>query len=317
MSNFNLSLLLTEFNTTNIHNVSLDTNNVNDCDYSIHLINTNVKKIDDLIASLQTLKDENTELLIRVNKKKTEFEKNTCKTISELISKINNEHQIAILERIKTNFEDSKIYLNNYQPNTDTSAKLRDLIGTVFVFGTFNEKKQSREQYEIKIYNILEGSKQKNMFWCSCADHKFNSTKKNIMCKHICFLICKIGKFLKPEIFQTKKLSQDDLAILLTKLESTGDIWKDLNLTKISNTINIDFFKQFTKEVNDCCPICFDDLNEDNKPELVSCPTCKNYIHSDCISVWLEQKTNCVLCKSDIWKHYKPLLNNRTLNINV
>jgi hypothetical protein len=241
--------------------------------------------------------------LLKIKKKQLEEAKkknNGCKTIDELCGKVTNPNQVTILNRIITDKEYSKIYLSGYEVNTETTGKKKDLIGTVKVLGTFNEKKQSREEYDIKLYK----TDPKGMFWCSCADHKFNSTKKNIVCKHICFLICKIAKVLKPDVFENKKFNDEDLALLLAKLTSTGDIWKDQTIAKILDKITLDTFKQFIKAIDDCCPVCFNDLTDDDKPQLLACPTCKNYIHSECADIWLEQKTCCAWCKSNYWEYY-------------
>ena len=231
--------------------------------------------------------------------------KGTCKSIDELCGKVDNPNQVTILHRIVTDKEYSKIYLSGYEPNTDVKGKKADLIGTVKVLGTYNEKKQCREEYDIKLYK----SDPKGMFWCSCADHKFNSTKKNIVCKHICFLICKIAKVLKPEVFENKKFSDQDLATLLAKLtaKGDGDIWSDKTVAKILGKITLETFKQFVKAIEDCCPVCFNDLEDADKPNLLACPTCKNYIHGECADIWLEQKQTCAMCKSDFWKHYNKV----------
>jgi hypothetical protein len=228
-----------------------------------------------------------------------------CKTIPDMIKVIDNQDQVTILNRIVTDKEYSKIYLSGYEPNTDTSAKKKDIIGTVKVFGTFNQKKQTREEYEIKIFK----ENTKGMFWCSCADHKFNSAKKNIVCKHICFIICKIAKVLKPEVFQNKKLSDEDLALLLAKLSSNEGIWQDQDIAKIFKKITLETFKQFIKAIEDCCPVCFNDLTEADKPNLLACPSCKNYIHAECADIWMEQKNTCVLCKSKFWENYPKVKN--------
>lgn len=255
------------------------------------------------------IKQEMEILLVNLeNEKKEELKKEInkeCKTIHELCTKINNNDQINILNRIVTDKEYSKIYLSGYEANTDTSAKKKDIIGTVKVFGTFNVKKQNREEYEIKIFK----ENPKGMFWCSCADHKFNSAKKNIVCKHICFLICKIAKVLKPDVFQNKKLSDEDLALLLAKLSSNEGVWQDQDIAKIFKKITLETFKQFVKAIEDCCPVCFNDLTEADKPELLACPSCKNYIHAECADIWMEQKNTCVLCKSKFWENYPKVKN--------
>lgn len=253
------------------------------------------EKIVQFIGKIEPKKTQ----LIEIEKQKNS-NKTNCKNLNELCEKVSNPNQVTILNRIITDKEYSKIYLSGYEPNSETTSKKKDLIGTVKVLGTFNEKKQCREEYEIRLFK----SDPKGMFWCSCADHKFNSTKKNIVCKHICFLICKIAKVLKPEVFENKKFCENDLANLLAKLTASGDIWSDQTVAKILGKITLDTFKQFIKVIDDCCPVCFNDLEEADKPDLLACPTCKNYIHEECAGIWLEQKQSCAMCKSDFWKYY-------------
>ena len=272
-------------------------------------LNAQLTNLNNLSIIIQDGKDKITQLLGKMENKHTELvaqaAKGNCKSIDELCGKVANPNQVTILHRIITDKEYSKIYLSGYEPNTDTKGKKADLIGTVKVLGTYNEKKQCREEYDIKLYK----SDPKGMFWCSCADHKFNSTKKNIVCKHICFLICKIAKVLKPEVFENKKFSDQDLATLLAKLtaKGDGDIWSDKTVAKILGKITLETFKQFVKAIEDCCPVCFNDLEEVDKPNLLACPTCKNYIHEECADIWLEQKQSCAMCKSDFWKHYEKV----------
>ena len=69
----------------------------------------------------------------------------------------------------------------------------------------------------------------KGTFWCSCADHKFNSGKKNIVCKHICFIVCKVLKILQPYFFETKTLKPEHLQQLLDKFNDCTTVW-DMNI---------------------------------------------------------------------------------------
>ena len=141
------------------------------------------------------------------------------------------------------------------------------------------------------------------MFTCSCPDFKFNSKNKNIVCKHICFLICKVAKILKPYFYETKILNDDDFNALITKLTSEN-IWTDSAITKNIEKITMELFTQFTKPIADSCPICFNDLTENDKHIILSCPCCKNYVHTECIEVWMEKKMECVFCRSDCWDKY-------------
>lgn len=276
---------------------------------SKHSINNTIDSLTSKLCDFEDKLELRKKQLLEAKKKAPEV----CKTIENLISRVDNPNQVIILNRIITDREYSKIYLSGYEPNPSMTGKKANLYGTVKVLGTYNEKKKSRDEYEIRI----QKDDPKGMFWCSCADHKFNSTKKNIVCKHICFLICKIGKVLKPEVFQNKKLSDEDLQVLLNKLTSSGDIWEDKTIAKILDKITLDTFKQFIKAIDDCCPVCFNDLTDADKPCLLSCPTCKNYIHAECAEIWMEQKLTCAMCRSDFWKHYDKVKSGGSVTINL
>ncbi len=71
-------------------------------------------------------------------------------------------------------------------------------------YGTANISEliaKKTRNYEVDIYK--SGS-----VACSCSNFKRN---KNIFCKHICFLICSIGKVIKLGFFENKKLSNDEI----------------------------------------------------------------------------------------------------------
>ena len=225
------------------------------------------------------------------------------KTINELKNQINNDKQKDILDRIMVGREDAKIYLSEYIANNDNKKK--NLLGTIRLQGTYNFKKQKREEYEVKIFNDAE----EHTFWCNCPDHKFNSSKNDTCCKHISFIICKVLKYLEPTFFENKKLPELELATLLSKLTSEENLWKDKDLVKKIIKISIEIFKNYNKVIDEdeYCPVCYDELDDNNKNVLLSCPNCNNYVHSECMDVWLENRINCVYCKSDIWKEYKTL----------
>jgi hypothetical protein len=314
MDNFEQALEYISFidNTYSIeHQNNILTNiNIEQCNTKKQEVTNLIDNLSNLELFIQYTKEKLNNFNNQINIKKTQLDiiakqanQTSCKNIEELCKQITNPNQVAILQRIITDKEYSKIYLSGYESNTEITGKKKNLIGTVKVLGTFNEKKKCREEYEIKL--LKDDSK--GMFWCSCADHKFNSTKKNIVCKHICFLICKISKVLKPSVFEHKKLSETDLTALLAKLTASGDIWSDKTISKIIGKITLDTFKQFIKAIEDCCPLCFNDLEEADKPNLLACPTCKNYIHKECAEIWMEQKNTCAMCRSDFWKHYEKV----------
>jgi len=239
----------------------------------------------------------------------------TIKTLPELINLIDNSHQKDNLNKILLNSEKDKIYFKDYTSNTSKTSKLKNLIGTIGVLGTFNTSKNKRENYDIKIYNDLEDE----TFTCSCSDFKFNSKKKNTVCKHICFVVCKIGKIFNPIFFTSKKLDNDNINNLIAKL-SDDNIYKDISIAKKVNSFNYKSFFNFDKFIdNECsCVICFGDILQDEikDDKCISCPKCLNIFHKECKDVWLEEHTKCAYCNSlNIWNHLPVLTNDKNKNI--
>jgi len=223
--------------------------------------------------------------------------------ITELNVKLSNPDQQSIINRITTDSDYAKVYLQNFEPNTD--LKKSDLKGTIKILGNYNKSKGKREAYEVKVFD----SDTKGTFWCSCADHKFNSAKKNIVCKHICFIVCKVLKILQTYFFDTKKLTHEHLAQLLGKFDTNSDIWKDAKLVRKSSKITIQDFKNFPEHINDTCTFCYDEMTDVDKPVSVACPLCKHCFHEECMGVWLESQSKCSYCSNNFWQYYKRISN--------
>ena len=73
--------------------------------------------------------------------------------------------------------------------------------GTANISELIGKKTPKTRNYEVDIYK--SGS-----VACSCSNFKRN---KNIFCKHICFFVCSIGKIIKLDFFENKKLSKDEI----------------------------------------------------------------------------------------------------------
>ena len=134
----------------------------------------------------------------------------------------------------------------------------------------------------------------KDTIRCTCKDYKFRCYKNNIICKHCVFIIENGCKLSTDKIVKGRKIT--DLSKFEEKL-------KDIKVVKFTNKAN-DLFTDKSKEIeeDDVCPVCLNDLNDE---ELVSCPKCKNYVHTDCIKVWMTTHSNCIYCRSDVWKNFK------------
>ena len=258
-------------------------------------------------AKLYSLKNEYTEIEKEIEeeikKEKDRKKKEGCKTLKELYDMLSNYNQKDIFTKIMNDREYAKIYLSKYNPNN--TGKNQDMLGTIVVLGTLNLRKQERETYDIKLYKQSD----KGTFWCSCPDHKFNSGKKGTVCKHICFIVCKILRYLNKDFFDSKKLPDEQIEQLVAKLTTNNMCQIDKSLIKEIKKISLELFMNFVRpiEEGDSCPICFDDINSKDK---LACPSCHNYIHNDCMEVILENRNNCLWCQDDIWSKYKTLKRN-------
>lgn len=71
--------------------------------------------------------------------------------IVELNKKLTNFDQQLIINRISTDSDYAKVYLQNFELNTDTKKK--DLKGTIKILGNYNKQKKKREAYDVKIFD--------------------------------------------------------------------------------------------------------------------------------------------------------------------
>lgn len=223
--------------------------------------------------------------------------------LSELNKNIDNIHQNKIIERIVSDREYAKVYLQGFDLNTDKKKKV---IGHIRIYGTFNFQKKKRENYKITVSD----EENKPTFWCSCAEHKFNSKKNNTVCKHICFIVCKVLKILQLYFFDNKKLSKEHLNLLLEKFNKTSEFWNNDEYVKKIKKFTINNYKIFRNNINESCVFCYDDIDDNvDKNLIVSCPNCKNCFHTECKQIWLEERNTCFLCNNDCWKYYNRLCN--------
>ncbi len=231
----------------------------------------------------------------------------TPTNIRALAGLLSNQHQIAALMKLDARREEDMIYLNQYVANTDTSARMRDVEGTFSVFGSIRHGQ--RDAYNIKWYKPAAS---KGSFWCSCPDHKFNSGKKNMVCKHICFLVCRVGKILDPAFFNGGKQLTDAQHQMLKDIVASSAALSQFPTPPRTGTGSVVSrppsaasaeFRVCRKSLDaeDSCPICYDTMVD---TACLNCPTCSNNIHEDCMKVWLENHDTCVFCRSTVWRRF-------------
>lgn len=231
-------------------------------------------------------------------------------TIGALLDLVKNPYQVANLCKIlpgKYSFEE--VYMTGYEPNTSTDRKKQHIAGTFQILGSQNMD-NVRARYEVRLYR--PGTNDKGSFWCSCPDHKFNASKRQTCCKHICMIVCKVARILDPAFFETRQLTQAQFDALLARLSARDTLLATCPSYKPALEDPARMFTDISRPPgpDDVCPICFDAMEDAPPPpapvSLLSCPGCRNCIHRGCMEVWLEgRRRTCVFCRSDLWEHYQ------------
>jgi hypothetical protein len=153
---------------------------------------------------------------------------------------------------------------------------------------------------------------------CDCPDI-YQCNKHNLYCKHICFVICMIGKLYIEEIFINKNFTNDNKLKIFSRLfnylvETDSDIECKFLKEKYL-LLKSDFEKKNnlvidTRNKDEECSICYNKLDS----EIFTCNNCLNAIHTTCLSLWLKKNNTCVFCRHNI-KTDSLYKNTRYLNI--
>lgn len=204
--------------------------------------------------------------------------------ITELIDTVKNDYQSDIILSLFTNLS-NKMYLVDYREDKHTLD--------IDLLGSKRTSKQSREKYTV-VFDKLHSN-----FTCNCKDFIYRSKSRDIVCKHITFIICKVLSIYDHEFYETKKLSQEYQKRLYMIIGNSG-VWNNNHIS--IKHMNSEFNKNTkTLNVDDTCPICCDLLSSDDA--LISCPECNNYVHKQCMDVWIQQSKTCIYCRNS-WDNY-------------
>jgi len=238
--------------------------------------------------------------------------------IDELIRSVPNEYQVDILRRVQRRNEADQMYLCDYTNASDTDRVKKGLQGTFEVLGAI--RKGTRESYKVQMYTAKTAiNKKHGSFWCSCADMKFNASKKGTVCKHVCLIVCKVAGILDPNFFKTKRLSDDQFQRFVDAIRSV-----DGNVASLHQQTRPEISSAFDANVDrlddeEMCPICYDNLDVNNKTKrIVACPDCHNNVHEICMRIWCERKgtrPTCIMCRSDVWKDWAGVEKSNKSNI--
>ena len=224
-------------------------------------------------------------------------------------------HQIRRLNRAKY----ESLYLLDYSMSKDKN------LNTILEFKICGSTKN--------IYTVTLKDRQLK---CDCPDNFAGCRYFNVICKHSCFVLCKVLKgsesifeplknlnnmiindhYMKQILNEFSKLNeriQNQTQTILNKdlIETYKKIQEqelEQELDKQSNEPYKSIFKytgDFSKkQESDICGICFNGLKLDTL--MAICPTCRNILHINCMKKWMNMgKYTCVYCRSSIWKNYK------------
>ena len=134
---------------------------------------------------------------------------------------------------------------------------------------------------------------------CSCPDH----TKNHKLCKHLLFMLIRVLKLPRHQVYQKYFLGNR----FLTTPETFKKCIEFIESTQCKNLIdkydNQGNVQQREIEKEDCCPICFEEFIVD-KESIVYCKfSCGKSVHQSCFVKWENVKEGtCVYCRADwIW----------------
>ena len=225
--------------------------------------------------------------------------------LTTLISELRryNDHQARRLSKLEV----EEFYLLSYENLTDTKKR-----------GVFKVSGSTKNVYTVTWYH-------QNSFFCDCPDQTSYCKKQNCVCKHVCFVLCRVGKIFSKEFFVSKKLTQehaDALGARLTVIDNTlidNELAMKFSTMMQAQEVCKTMFKG-NKPIDseEDCPICYDHLRTEGVVKaLVSCPCCANWMHQQCMKKWLETKDTCVMCRSDVWTVYKSTnaISNNYINL--
>lgn len=175
----------------------------------------------------------------------------------------------------------------------------------------------------LNVYTIEINEKNQNIT-CDCIDFQTTCILKNLYCKHICFVYRRIGQIEENNLFLNSKLPTFEYNKILDRLclnnsSIRNDFLSNRYLSLKDELKEVEHENKFEKEehsrnIEDDCPICYESLKEN---KLVTCPSCNNSIHNECMKMWLKMKTTCVFCRSDIWKEFNKPFEKKSKYLNI
>lgn len=125
---------------------------------------------------------------------------------------------------------------------------------------------------------------------CTCPDMHNGARKQGCVCKHICFLVVKVGKLNPTQYLVDKKLSVCERGVLESRLLDPTQ-W--CTPTTRQNDPR-------PRDPDADCPVCYNGLAGSS---VVTCGTCRNGVHAGCWARWKAFRrtagaATCVFCRT-------------------
>lgn len=191
-----------------------------------------------------------------------------------------------------------------------------NLVGYDVTQGLGMEYKVTGSSYDVYTINVAMN----NTISCDCPDALCDCNGAGCYCKHICYVLIKVGKLSDPSVFQRKQLTSYEKNQLFNR---TLNIMTDIDVV---NPVLVDAFRNAQKAIDNQtqsvhitnkifdamdarnldhdCAVCYNKLEKGKETGMCCCPTCNNAFHKDCILNWLKIKKSCVMCCTDKdWKN--------------
>lgn len=179
--------------------------------------------------------------------------------ITEFIETVKNDYQSDIILRLFTDPSD-RMYLVDLRGNLDNIEI--DILNS-------GKSCKHGEKYTV-IFNKLQTN-----FKCNCEDFLYRSKSRDIVCKHITFMVCKVLNVYDHMFFETKKLS----SIYQERIEKIID----------SHCI---LYNKYVLNTEESCPICCDAFGSSDKIYFAKY---NNHVHENCLQILLEQPSASTL----------------------
>lgn len=232
--------------------------------------------------------------------------------IRTLVSSARNRYQADRIAKLVSANNDDKLYLINYEYGEFDYYQW----GTFTVQGSHLRGLPST--YRVVYTAVGDEDVDGPTFTCNCQDQKINARRYGTCCKHICFVVCRVGGILNPRFFDSHIFTPEEHHTFDTKLLTLHIFEVNHNANgnrertnQHPRTISVAKSEEYNYNPSvrplspdDTCPICYIEFDPDNET-LLTCPECSNHVHSECMRAWLYTQKTCVLCRSDCWRHYK------------